>query len=34
MQAPRSVGEVCVTDADGAEVAMATVTYKLDAGKR
>ena len=29
-----SVGEVCVTDADGAEVAMATVTYKLDAGKR
>ena len=29
-----SVGEVSVTDSDGAEVAMATVTYKLDAGKR
>ena len=29
-----SVGEVSVTDSDGAEVALATVTYKLDAGKR
>ena len=29
-----SVGEVCVTDPDGAEIAMATVTYKLDAGTR
>ena len=29
-----SVGEVCVTGADGAEIATATVTYKLDAGKR
>ena len=29
-----SVGEVCVTDAAGAEIAMATVTYKLDAATR
>ena len=28
-----SVGEVCVTDSGGGEIAMATVTYKLDAGK-
>ena len=29
-----SVGEVSVTDSDGAEIALATVTYKLDGGKR
>ena len=29
-----SVGEVCVTDPDGAEIATAVVTYKLDGGKR